>query len=90
MLKNISKTTAKKRIGEFFENTKNKTPKEIKKIKRFAMRYNLSLKEKRKMFCKHCYTIFDSKNSEVRINFVLGIIFIQMVYFRLMTLNLHK
>lgn len=33
MKKAISKTEAKKQIEEFFENIKNKSPKDIKKIK---------------------------------------------------------
>ena len=52
--KQISKTQVKKEIEKFFQDIKNKTPKEIKKIKRLAMSYNLPLKEKRKTFCKRC------------------------------------
>ena len=54
MPKKISKTGAKKQIEEFFLNIKNKTPKEVKKIKKLAMSFNLPLKEKRKTFCKKC------------------------------------
>jgi len=54
-MKKISKTEAKKQIQEFFKNIKNKTPKEVKKIKKLAMNYNLPLKEKRKLFCKKCF-----------------------------------
>jgi len=53
-MKKFSKTETKKEIEEFFSDVKNKSPKEIKKIKKFAMKYNLPLKEKRKLFCKKC------------------------------------
>ena len=54
MKKTLSKLEAKKQVEEFFLDIKNKNPKEIKKIKRFAMAYNIPLKEKRKLFCKKC------------------------------------
>jgi len=41
-------------IEDFFKNIKDKTPEEIKKVKRLAMKHNLPLKEKRKLFCKYC------------------------------------
>ncbi len=55
-MKKISKTEAKEKIEEFFKNIKEKTPKEIKKIKRLAMRHNIKLKDQRKNFCKKCYS----------------------------------
>ncbi|MFH1607535.1 MAG: hypothetical protein ABIA78_00165 [archaeon] len=58
MKKSISKTDAKKNIEEFFKDMDNKTPKKIKKLKRFAMSYNIPLKEKRKLFCKKCYSVY--------------------------------
>jgi RNase P subunit RPR2 len=66
MKKTIPKEQAKKEIEKFFLNVKNKTPKEIKKIKRFAMAYNLPLKEKRKLFCKKCLTPY-SGDEKIRI-----------------------
>jgi RNase P subunit RPR2 len=66
MKKVISKEKAKKEIEEFFSNIKEKTPKEIKKIKRLAMSYNIPLKEKRKLFCKKCLTPY-SGNEKIRI-----------------------
>ena len=66
MVKKISKTKAMKEIQGFFSNIKNKTPKEVKKIKRLAMSYNLHLKEKRKLFCKRCLIPY-SKKEKVRI-----------------------
>ncbi len=63
-MKKISK--AEKQIKEFFSNIKNKTPKEIKKIKRLSMKHNLPLKEKRKLFCKKCFAPY-SRKEKVRI-----------------------
>ena len=51
-----SKDEARKEIEEFFLNISDKTPKEIRKIKKFAMSYNIPLKEKRKKFCKKCFS----------------------------------
>lgn len=61
MKSKLSKTEAKKEIEEFFLEIQNKNPKEIKKIKRLAMRYNIPLKEKRKLFCKKCLAAFSGK-----------------------------
>tara|TARA_Y100000310_G_scaffold329950_1_gene400723 strand:+ start:635 stop:898 length:264 start_codon:yes stop_codon:yes gene_type:complete len=52
----LSKDKAEKEIKVFFENINKKTSKEIKKIKRLSMRYNIKLKEKRKKFCQKCYS----------------------------------
>ena len=62
----LSKTESKEKIEEFFKDIKNKTPKEIKKIKRLAMNKKISLKEKRKLFCKHCLMPYSGKE-KVRI-----------------------
>ncbi len=56
MKEKLSKTEAKKEIEEFFSNIKNKTPKQIKKIKKLAMKHNLKLGDLRKKFCKKCYS----------------------------------
>ena len=63
--KKISKKDAQKKIGDFFNNSEDKNPKEIQKIKRFAMKYNLKLGGKRKSFCKKCFKIY--KNPTIRI-----------------------
>ncbi len=55
-MKKISKTEAKEQIEDFFKNLKDKSPKKIKKIKRLAMSHNIKLGEKRKKFCKKCYS----------------------------------
>lgn len=54
MKKNFSKQQAKEKIKDFFLKIDNRSPKEIKKIKRLAMKYNLPLKENKKLFCKKC------------------------------------
>jgi len=55
-MKKPSKTEAEKEIKEFFENIKNKSANDVKKIKKIAMSYNLPLKNLRKKFCKKCYS----------------------------------
>ena len=66
MKKNISKTEAKEKIENFFEEIENKSPKEIKKIKRVAMNFKIPLKEKRKLFCGNCLKSY-SGSEKVRI-----------------------
>ncbi len=65
MSKKLSKTEAESKIKEFFSDIKNKTPKQIKKIKRLAMRNNIQLKQLRKKFCKKCYSAY--RNPKIRI-----------------------
>ena len=65
MKRAISKTEATKEIEEFFSNTKSKTPKEVKKIKRLAMSHSIKLKDKRKLFCKKCLSSLE--DSQIRI-----------------------
>ncbi len=64
-MKKISKSEAKEQIKNFFPDIKDKTPKEVKKIKRLAMSHNIPLKEKRKKFCKKCLNPY--KNPKIRI-----------------------
>lgn len=49
----LSKTEAKDKINSFFKKS-NFTAEEVKKIKRLAMKFNITLKEQRKKFCKSC------------------------------------
>jgi len=65
MSKKISKKEAEKQISEFFLNIKDKTPKEIKKIKKLGMKFNLPLGEKRRSFCKKCFNPY--LNPKIRI-----------------------
>jgi len=70
MVKKISKTQAREEIKNFFSDIKNKTPKEIKKIKRLAMKNNLPLKEKRKLFCKKCFNPFVESSIRIKNDFI--------------------
>ena len=72
MKKAISKTEAKEQIEEFFENIKDKFPKDVKKIKKLAMSYKIPLKDKRKLFCKKC--LHPHKNPKIRIKNKMKII----------------
>ena len=63
--KNLSKEEVLKEIENFFSNIKEKSPKEIKKIKKLAMSKNIPLKEKRKLFCGKCFHVY--KNPKIRI-----------------------
>ncbi|MEK6820305.1 MAG: hypothetical protein AABX71_01210 [Nanoarchaeota archaeon] len=56
MREKLGRKQAEEKIGEFFKNIKEKKQEEIKKIKRLAMHHNIKLKEKRKKFCKYCYS----------------------------------
>lgn len=68
MREKISKTQAKSKVEKFFADISNKEPEEIRKIKRLAMRHNLKLEEKKKLYCKKCFSVFDSKNSKIRVS----------------------
>jgi len=65
-MKKISKTEAIKKIEEFFENLSDKTPKDVKKIKRLAMRHKIPLKERRKLFCRVCHTPYDHPSIRIK------------------------
>ena len=74
-MKKTTKKEAEEKIKEFFKNLKSKTsknnkektPREVKKIKRLAMSHKIKLGNLRKKFCKKCYSIFSLKNSQTRI-----------------------
>ena len=65
-MKKISKTEAKEKIKSFFVDIQNKTPKQVAKTKRFAMKHNIQLKEFKKTFCKKCFAPY--KNPKIRIS----------------------
>jgi RNase P subunit RPR2 len=67
MKSKISKTELTKKIELFFSDIKNKSQKEVKKIKKSAMNQNIPLKEQRKLFCKYCLTPYSGKE-KIRIN----------------------
>lgn len=59
----------KQEINEYIQDvfSKQSSAKEIKKARKLAMSRNIKLKELRKKFCKKCYIMFNSKNSEIKI-----------------------
>ncbi|MFQ5531612.1 MAG: hypothetical protein ACE5ES_03275 [Candidatus Nanoarchaeia archaeon] len=66
MKKTLSKTEANQEIEKCFKDIKSKTPKQIKKIKRLAMSYNIKLGEKRKLFCKKCFNAYITPKIKVK------------------------
>ena len=66
MLKKTSKKDAEKQISEFFSNIKDKNPKEVKKIKRLSMKFNLPLKDKRKSFCRKCFIPYKTPKTRIK------------------------
>jgi len=67
-----TKEEAKEQINEFFSSIKGKNPKQIKKIKRLAMRNSIKLGKLRKKFCKKCLSPYI--NPKVRIKNKMKII----------------
>ena len=65
-MKKSSKKEIKEQVENFFKDIKNKSPKEIKKIKKLAMSKNLPLKEKRKLFCKKCLNPYKTPKIRIR------------------------
>lgn len=61
MKTNPSKTEIKEQIEKFFEDIKNKIPKEVRKIKKLAMSQKIPLKKSRKKFCKKCLAPYTGK-----------------------------
>lgn len=60
MKKNIGKQEAKRIVDEFFEK-ENFTPREVIKMKRLAMKFNIPLGTNRKKFCKKCFAKLDGR-----------------------------
>ena len=50
------------------EISKSPSKEKLKKLKTLAMSRNIKIGALRKRFCKKCYTLFNSENSEIRIN----------------------
>ncbi len=66
MKKKISKKQAKEQIEKFFIGIEDKSQKEVLKIKRLAMSFNIPLKEEKKKFCKKCFFPYQG-NEKIRI-----------------------
>lgn len=60
-LKPKNRKEAGKLIGEFFSDIENKNAEEVRKMKKLAMHYKIKLGEKRKLFCKYCYSVLRGK-----------------------------
>jgi len=56
----LSKPEAQAKIEEFFKKD-TFTPKQLKKIKRLAMKFKIKLKSYRKKFCKSCLSQLKGK-----------------------------
>lgn len=54
-MKKSSRIEAREKIEEFFKAKHDK--KQVRKIKKLAMSHQIKLKEKRKLFCKKCYSM---------------------------------
>ncbi|PIO08368.1 hypothetical protein COU59_01975 [Candidatus Pacearchaeota archaeon CG10_big_fil_rev_8_21_14_0_10_34_12] len=63
--KKISKSQAEEEINEFFSHLENKTSKDMKKIKKLAMKHKIKLGDKKKLFCKKCLNPY--KDPSIRI-----------------------
>ena len=68
MKKKKSKKQVLNYIEEFFKDINSKKPEQIKKTKKIAMAYNLSLGEKRKLFCKKCFNPYQLSRVRIRKN----------------------
>ncbi len=66
MKKKESKKEVSKRIKDFFLDIKNKSPEQIKKIKRLAMKRRINLKENRKTFCKKCFNPYRTPKIRIK------------------------
>lgn len=53
-MKRLAKNEAEKEIKKAF--CRKISPKEVKKVKKLAMKYNIKLGKLRKKFCKKCYS----------------------------------
>ena len=56
MKEKLNKKQAEERINEFFKGIESKSPEQVRKLKSLAMKFNIKLKDKRKRFCKYCYS----------------------------------
>ncbi|MFA5856669.1 MAG: hypothetical protein WC867_04875 [Candidatus Pacearchaeota archaeon] len=70
--KNLSKSEIQERISKTFSS--NPSKEDIRKIRNLAMSKNVKIKEHKKKFCKKCFTLFNSSNSQIRIKNSLKII----------------
>ena len=60
MKKTVSKNESEKKIDEFFQR-EDFSGEEVKKMKRFAMKFNIKLGRYKKLFCKKCLSKLEGK-----------------------------
>lgn len=60
MKKDLSKTKAKETVDSFFSK-EDFSSKDVKKVKRLAMKYKITLGVQRKNFCKKCLSKLKGK-----------------------------
>ena len=65
--KKLTRVEARAKIYSFFKFIKNKSPQDIKRIKKLAASFNIRLGRLRRKFYQDCYTPFTSKTAEIRI-----------------------
>lgn len=65
MKKKISRREVLEKIDDFFKGSGEFKPKDVRKIKRLAMAYNIKLGKYRKLFCKKCFA--DLRKEKVRV-----------------------
>jgi RNase P subunit RPR2 len=70
MVKKISKKETEEKIKEFFSHIRHKTPEEVKKIKSLAMKRNIKLGDKRKLFCKNCLNPYVNSSINIKDGFI--------------------
>ena len=64
-MKKISRKNSKTVIDNFFSDLSDKSPCEIKKITRLSMKEKIKIGDKRKLFCKKCFSPY--RKSKIRI-----------------------
>lgn len=64
-LKSLSKKETEELIKKTFDE--NPSKEKLKNLKRLAMSKNIKIGGMRKKFCKKCYSLFTTNNSEIRI-----------------------
>ncbi len=67
MKNKLSKKQVEEKIANFFRQTGELDPRNIKKTKRLAMSYNLKLKDYRKRFCKKCFSDLKYNKGKIRV-----------------------
>jgi len=70
MRNKTSKSDTKKEIERFFMHIKEKTPAEVKKIKRLAMSHNISLGINKRLYCKKCLHPYIEPGIKIKNGFV--------------------